>query len=411
MLSFKKNDLYIENIKLFDIARDYGTSTYVYSKQQIITNFKAYKDGLGTKNGLICFACKTNSNGAILKILAGLGAGADTTSGGEIYRCLKAGFNPSKIVYAGVGKTIQEIEYALKSKIFMFNVESFEELDAIDKVARKLKTKANIAFRINPYVNPDTHSYIITGKKGTKFGIPYQDAIKAYLTAKQKKNINIVGAHFHIGSQIIEVEPFVIAAKKIKNIVDEVEKNGIEISHIDCGGGLGIKYEQWDKVLSPKQLMSKIFSIFDRDMKFIFEPGRSIIGNAGCLLAKVLYRKMSGGKSFLITDAGMNDLVRPSLYEAYHEVIPIKKTNTKKVKTDVVGPICESSDFMGKDRMLPIIEQGGYLLVTCAGAYGASMSSEYNSRPLLAEVLVDGKQTKLIRKRASYKDLISNEIV
>ncbi|MDR2437379.1 MAG: diaminopimelate decarboxylase [Endomicrobium sp.] len=411
MLNFKKSDLYIENIKFSDIAKDYGTSTYVYSKQQIITNFKAYKDGLGTKDGLICFACKTNSNGYILKILAGLGAGADTTSGGEIYRCLKAGFSPSKIVYAGVGKTIQEIEYALKSRIFMFNVESFEELDTIDKVARKLKTKANIAFRINPYVNPDTHSYIITGKKGTKFGIPYQDAIKAYLIAKQKKNINIVGVHSHIGSQIIEVEPFVIAAKKIKNIVDEVEKSGIKISHIDCGGGLGIKYKQWDKVPYPKQLMSKIFSIFDKDKKFIFEPGRSIIGNAGYLLAKVLYRKMSGGKSFLITDAGMNDLIRPTLYEAYHEAIPIKKTNTKKVKTDIVGPICESGDFMGKDRMLPIVEQGGYLLITCAGAYGASMSSEYNSRPLLAEVLVDGKQIKLIRKRASYKNLTLNEIV
>jgi diaminopimelate decarboxylase len=411
MLSFKKSDLYIENTKFSDIAKDYGTSTYVYSKQQIITNFKAYKDGLGTKDGLICFACKTNSNGAILKILAGLGAGADTTSGGEIYRCLRAGFNPSKIVYAGVGKTMEEIEYALKSKIFMFNVESFEELDAIDKVAKRLKTKANIAFRINPYVNPDTHSYIITGKKGTKFGIPYEDALKAYLTAKQKKNINVVGIHFHIGSQILEIEPFVFAAKKIKNIVDEAEKNGIRIFYINCGGGLGIKYKDEDRVPSPKHLMSKIFSIFDRDKKFIFEPGRSIIGNAGHLLAKVLYRKVSGGKSFLITDTGMNDLIRPTLYGAYHEIIPIKKTNTRKVKTDVVGSICETGDFMGKDRMLPVVKQSGYLLVTCAGAYSASMSSEYNSRPLLAEVLVDGKHAKLIRKRASYKDLTLNEIV
>jgi diaminopimelate decarboxylase len=411
MLSFKKNDLYIENVKLSNIAKEYGTSTYVYSKQQIVNNYESYKNAMSAKEGLICFACKTNSNGNILKILAGLGAGADTTSGGEIYRCLKAGFNPSKIVYAGVGKTVQEIEYALKSKIFMFNVESFEELDAIDKVAKKLKTKANIAFRINPYVNPDTHSYIVTGKKGTKFGIPYGDALKAYLTAKQKKNINIVGIHSHVGSQILEVEPFIVAAKKIKKIVDEVEKNGMHISYIDCGGGLGIKYEPGEKVPSPKSLMSKLFPTFDKDKKFIFEPGRSIIGDAGHLLAKVLYRKMSGGKSFLITDAGMNDLIRPTLYEAYHEIIPIKKTNTKKVKTEIVGPICESGDFMGKDRMLPIVEQGGYLLVTCAGAYGACMSSEYNSRPLLAEVLVDGKQTKLIRKRASYKDLISNEIM
>jgi diaminopimelate decarboxylase len=411
MLRFKKNDLYVENVKFPDIAKEYGTSTYVYSKQQIINNFKGYEDGLGAKEGLICFACKTNSNGAILKILAELGAGVDTTSGGEIYRCLKVGFNPSKIVYAGVGKTSEEIEYALKNKLFMFNIESFEELDAIDKIAGRLKTKANIAFRINPYVDPDTHSYIATGKKGTKFGIPYEDAVKAYLTAKKKKNINIIGIHSHIGSQILDIKPFVVAAKKIKKIVEEVEKNGMRISYVDCGGGLGIKYKTVDKVPSPKQLMSKIFPVFDKDKKFIFEPGRSIIADAGHLLTKVLYRKISGGKSFLIIDAGMNDLIRPTLYNAYHEIIPVKKTNAKKVKTDIVGPICESGDFMGKDRMLPVVEQGGYLLVTCAGAYGTAMSSEYNSRPLLAEVLVNGKQTKLIRKRTSYKDLILNEII
>ncbi|MDR2811874.1 MAG: diaminopimelate decarboxylase [Endomicrobium sp.] len=411
MLKFRNDDLYIENVKLSDIAKEYGTSTYVYSKQQIISNFENYKKAMVLRDGLICFACKTNSSGAILKILAGLGAGADTTSGGEIYRCLKAGFNPSNIVYAGVGKTAEEIEYALKSKIFMFNVESFEELDIIDKIAGKMKRKANIAFRINPYVNPDTHSYIATGKKGTKFGIPYEDAVKAYLTAKKKKNISVVGIHYHIGSQILEVEPFVVAAKKIKKIVDEVEMNGMWISYIDCGGGLGIKYEKGEKVPSPKCLISEIFSVFDKDKKFIFEPGRSIIGNAGHLLAKVLYRKMSGGKSFLITDVGMNDLIRPTLYDAYHEIVPVKKTRVKKVRSDVVGPICESGDFMGKDRMLPIVDQGEYLLVTCAGAYGAAMSSEYNSRPPLAEVLVDGKQTKLIRKRASYKDLVFNEIL
>ncbi|MDR3306481.1 MAG: diaminopimelate decarboxylase [Endomicrobium sp.] len=409
MLSFKKSDLYIENVKLSNIAKEYGTSAYVYSKQQIIGNFKAYKDGLGAKEGLICFACKTNSNGAILKILARLGAGADTVSGGEIYRCLKAGFKSSKIVYAGVGKTAEEIEYALKNKIFMFNVESFEELDVIDKIAGKLKTKANIAFRINPYVNPDTHSYIVTGKKGTKFGIPYEDSINAYLTAKRKKNINVMGIHTHIGSQILETAPFKIAAQKIKKIVDEVEKNGMRISYIDCGGGLGIKYEL-EKVPSPKQLMSEIFPVFDKDKKFIFEPGRSIIGDAGHLLAKVLYRKTSGGKSFLITDAGMNDLIRPTLYDVYHQIIPIKKTKAEKVKSDIVGPICESGDFMGRDRMLPIIKQGEYLLIVCAGAYGTSMSSEYNSRPLIAEVLVDDKEVILIRKRASYKDLTLNEI-
>ncbi|GHT52866.1 diaminopimelate decarboxylase [Endomicrobiia bacterium] len=410
MLRFKKNDLCIEQVKLSDIAKQYGTSAYIYSKNQIIKNFEAYKKALGSKGGFICFACKTNSNGAILKLLAGIGAGADTTSGGEIYRCLKAGFNPSKIVYAGVGKTSEEIEYALKSKIFMFNIESFEELDAIDNIAGKMKVKAKISFRINPYVNPDTHSYIVTGRKGTKFGIPYEDAVKAYLTAKKKKNVAIVGIHSHIGSQILNIAPFKLAAQKIKKIVDAVEKNGIKLEYINCGGGLGIEHEEGQKVPDSSQLMLELFPVFDKDKKFIFEPGRSIIGNAGHMLIKILYRKISGGKSFLITDAGMNDLIRPTLYEAYHEIMPIKKTNAKKVKTDVVGPICESGDFMGKDRMLPMIEQGGHLLVTCTGAYGAAMSSEYNSRPLLPEVLVDGNKVVLIRKRASYKDLLLNEI-
>ncbi|MDR3256348.1 MAG: diaminopimelate decarboxylase [Endomicrobium sp.] len=410
MLQFKKNVLYIEQVKLSDIAKKYGTSTYVYSKNQVINNFENYKKTLCSKDGLICFACKTNSNGGILNLLVKLGAGADTTSGGEIYRCLKAGFNPSKIVYAGVGKTAEEIEYALKSKIFMFNVESFEELDAIDKIASKIKVKAKIAFRINPYVDPDTHSYIVTGKKGTKFGIPYENAVKAYLIAKQKKNIVITGIHSHIGSQILDIGPFKLAAQKIKKVIDAVEKNGIKIEYINCGGGLGIEYEKGQKVLSPKRLMSEIFPIFDKDKKFIFEPGRSIIANAGHLLTKVIYRKVSGGKSFLIVNAGMNDLIRPTLYEAYHEIVPVKKTSAKKVKTDVVGPICESSDFMGKDRMLPVVEQGDFLLVTCAGAYGSAMSSEYNSRPLLAEVLVNGNKSTLIRKRASYSDLLLNEI-
>jgi diaminopimelate decarboxylase len=410
VLQFKKSDLCVEQVKLSDIAERYGTGVYVYSKNQIIENFESYKKALGTKSGLICFACKTNSNGVILKLLSKLGAGADTTSGGEIYRCLKAGFDPLKIVYAGVGKSAEEIEYALKSKILMFNVESFEELDAIDKIARKMKVKAKISLRVNPYVDPRTHSYIVTGRKGTKFGIPYKDALRAYLLAKQKGNITIVGIHSHIGSQILDIAPFRLAAKKIKDIVDSVEKNIVKLEYINCGGGLGIEYEKDQKAPSPKQLMSEIFDVFDKDRKFIFEPGRSIIGNAGHLLAKVLYRKVSGSKNFLITNVGMNDLIRPTLYKAYHEIVPVRKTNSKKVKTDIVGPICESGDFVGKGRMLPVVEQGDYLLVTYTGAYGAAMSSEYNSRPLLPEILVDGDKTTLIRKRADYRDLLLNEI-
>jgi diaminopimelate decarboxylase len=409
MLKFKGRDLCIEQVKFIDIAKKYGTSVYIYSKNEIVDNFEKYKRALPINKGIVCFACKTNSNGSILKLLSSLGAGADTTSGGEIFRCLRANFDPSKIVYAGVGKTYHEIEYALKSKIFMFNVESFEELEAIDKIAKKLKVKARISFRINPNVSPDTHSYIVTGKKGTKFGIPYEDAISAYLLAKKKKNIIISGIHSHIGSQILEVIPFKLAAQKIKKVVDQIEKQGINIEYINCGGGLGIEYENGQKVPPVRNLMSEIFSVFDKDKKFIFEPGRSIVGNAGYLLTRIIYRKNSDGKSFLITDAGMNDLIRPTLYSAYHDIIPIKKTLAKKVKTNVVGPICESGDFLGKDRMLPILSQGECIIVKCAGAYGAAMSSSYNSRPLLPEVLVSDNKTFLIRKRATYNDLLINE--
>lgn len=410
MLNFKRNDLCLEDVKLSSLAEKFQTALYVYSKKQLLENFRSYKDACG-KETLICFACKTNSNAAILKLLANEGAGADTTSGGEIFRCLSAGFSPSKIVYAGVGKTAEEIEYALKNKIFMFNVESFEELAAIDKIAAKLKTKTRFAFRVNPDVDPSTHSYIKTGKKGTKFGIPIEDAVNAYLNAKKYKNVEALGIHSHIGSQILDIKPFKEAALKIKKTVSEIEKNGLRIEYINCGGGLGIAYQKSQKAPQPLKLFSEIFNVFKGgDRKFIFEPGRSIAANAGHLLCKVIYRKKSGEKSFLITDAAMNDLIRPTLYEAYHDIIPVKKSAAKKVKSDIVGPICESGDFLGKDRMLPVLAQGEYLLITCAGAYGAAMSSQYNSRPMLAEVLVDGASAKLIRKRNSYKDLLFNEM-
>lgn len=410
MIKYNKNELHIEQVSLSSIAKKYGTASYVYSKKQIINNFQSYQTALKPRAGLICFACKTNSTGQILKLLAKQGAGADTVSGGEIYRAVNAGFAPSKIVFAGVGKTAEEIEYALKCKILMFNVESYEELEAINKIAGKLKTKARIAFRINPNVDPDTHSYIVTGKKGTKFGIPYEEAFEAYLIASKMKNIQIAGIHTHIGSQILETAPYILTAKKIKRLVDDLEKAAIRLEYINCGGGLGIEYSKADKAPSKKELLGEIFKSFNKDKKFIFEPGRSIIGNAGHVLAKVIYRKISGDKNFLITDAGMNDLIRPTLYEAYHDIVPVKKTTAKKVKTDVVGPICESGDFMGKDRMLPVLEQGELLLVKDAGAYGSVMSSEYNSRPLLPEILVDGKKTFLIKKRGTYKDLLLNEI-
>lgn len=410
MLKFSKNELYIEQVPLSLIAGKYGTAAYVYSKKRIIDNFESYRKALKPYRGLICFACKTNSNGQILKLIARLGGGADTVSGGEIYRCLNAGFEASKIVYAGAGKTAEEIRYALKSGIFMFNVESYEELEAVNKIAGRLRVKANIAFRINPNVDPETHSYVVTGKKGTKFGIPYEEALEAYLIASKMKNIRPVGVHSHIGSQILKTEPFILAAEKIKKLVDRLEKAGVKIEYVNCGGGLGIAYGGKEKAPSKKELMSGIFRIFGKDKKFIFEPGRSVVADAGHLLAKVIYRKISGDKSFLITDAAMNDLIRPTLYGAYHDIVPVRKSGAAKAETDVVGPVCESGDFMGKDRMLPELKQGELLLVKCAGAYGSSMSSQYNSRPLLPEILVDGKKMKVIRKRGTYKDLLLNEV-
>jgi diaminopimelate decarboxylase len=411
VFKFNSDDLYIEKIKIHDIALEYGTPIYIYSKQKIIKNFENYKNAFGLRDDIVCFACKTNSSFRILKLLSSLNSGADTTSGGEIYRCLNAGINPSKIVYAGVGKTSDEIIYALKNKILMFNVESFEELDLIDKISMKMNLKAKIAFRINPDVDPKTHSHIVTGKAGTKFGIPYNEALKAYLIAKKKKNIEIFGIHFHIGSQILDIVPFENAAYKIKKIVDDLSVNGINIKYINCGGGLGIKYKKNQNELDPKILVHKMFSIFGENKKFIFEPGRSIVGNAGVLLTKIIYRKTySNIKNFFIVDSGMNDLIRPSLYNAYHEIIPIKKTNSKKIKVDVVGPICETGDFFAKDVMLPFLENGDYLLITCTGAYGMSMSSQYNSRLFLPEILIDNDNFLLIRKRSKYSDLLINEL-
>ncbi|MDR0915177.1 MAG: diaminopimelate decarboxylase [Endomicrobium sp.] len=412
MLNFHDNNLFIEQVRLLDIVEKYNTSTYVYSQDQIIKNFEKYTRELTEiAGGMICFACKSNSNGTILKLLAQHGAGADTTSGGEIYRCLKAGFNPDKIVYAGVGKTREEIAYAIKSNIFMFNVESEEELYVIDQIANQCQHKVRIAIRINPDVTPDTHSYIVTGSKGTKFGIPYEKAVQIYLNASKKKNLIVSGIHFHIGSQIVDLEPFKLAAQKIKSIIDILNTYNIKVNCINCGGGLGIKYNNTTNVISQHQLMTEMFNIFGKNNKFIFEPGRSIIANAGCMLVKVIYSKISGNKHFIITDAGMNDLIRPTLYGAYHEILPVfQHNNTQNVITDIVGPICETGDFLAKDIMFPIVKQNEVLIVKNTGAYCSSMSSEYNSRPKIAEVLVKNDNFMLIRKRACYDDLLLNEI-
>ncbi|HBU69533.1 MAG TPA: diaminopimelate decarboxylase [Elusimicrobia bacterium] len=409
MLSQKNNRLYLENVSLEKLAGEYGTPLFVYSKNTILGNFNSFLKPFAPGKELICYALKANSNYSILKTLSGAGAGVDITSGGELYRAMRAGFKPSKTVYAGIGKTYEEIEYALKNNILMFNVESLEEIEAVNKAAGRLGRKAPVAFRVNPHIDPHTHHYITTGTAGVKFGIPFAEALDAYKTASKLKNIEIVGIHSHIGSQITSTKPFKMAAQRISGIVKKLAGAGIHLKYVDLGGGLGITYSN-EKPPTPYELKKSVVPIFKGlDVSFIFEPGRSIIGNAGVLLAGVIYRKKAGGKNFLVVDTGMNDLLRPTLYEAFHDIVPAAGASRPRVKLDVVGPICETGDFLGKNRMIPWLNQGECLAVKCAGAYGYAMSSQYNSRARAAEVMVDGNKYSLIRRRETYKDLVALE--
>lgn len=409
MFSYKNNTLFIDGFEVVKLAKKFGTPLFVYSANEVKKNYLAFKNAFSGVKAIVCYALKANSSGSLLKVLAKTGSGVDITSGGELYRALNAGFPNNKIVYAGIGKTAIEIDYALKNNILMFNVESLEELNLIAILARKQNKVANIAFRVNPNVDANTHKHITTGKSGSKFGIAYNDAVEYYLIAKNTIGINPVGVHCHIGSQITSVTPFASAARKISLLVKELLKVGIKLDYIDLGGGLGITYSN-EVPPTPKEVAKAVLLYF-KDFKgtFIFEPGRYIVGNAGALVAEVTYRKKSDGKNFLITNAGMNDLIRPTLYDAYHNIIPAIMPNRAKIKVDVVGPICETGDFMGKSRMLPYIEQGELLVVKSAGAYGMAMASQYNSRPRACEVLIDGKKVKVIRQRETYETLVGLE--
>jgi diaminopimelate decarboxylase len=410
MLTYRQDQLFFDEISLELLGRSFGSPLYIYSRSQLLKNYNTFNAAFGKTPHIVCYATKANSNFTVLKSLSEAGAGADVTSGGELFRSLRAGFAPQKIVYAGIGKTAEEIEYALDQKILMFNVESMEEIDQIDRIAGRHHQKASIAFRINPNVDPHTHHYITTGKSGGKFGIPYDEALQAYQYAKKLPHIDVAGIHCHIGSQITEVEPFKLAAVKIADLVKQLSEAGIKLRYVNLGGGLGIRYDK-ENPPTPQDLSAAVLPQFkQKPCTFIFEPGRYIIGNAGVLLVKVIYRKKSGGKNFLIVDGAMNDLIRPTLYEAYHEIMPVKEPKRPKAKVDVVGPICETGDFMGKDRQLPCLEQGEFLAVGCTGAYGFAMSSQYNSRVRAAEVMVDGKEFYIIRRREKYQDLVANEL-
>jgi diaminopimelate decarboxylase len=407
---YKNGELYCEGVPVRTVAQRVGTPFYLYSSNTLSNHFRAFDSAFAGVEHVICFALKSNSNGAVLRLLGREGAGADIVSGGELFRALRAGIDPQRIVYAGVGKRRDEIEYALKVGILMFNVESGEELLALDRAAKEMHTVARIALRVNPDIDPKTHAYISTGLKENKFGIPIDQALEFYQTAKSLANLEVVGVHQHIGSQITEVQPFVDALEKLVGFVNELKSAGIGIQYINIGGGLGIPYKDETPPL-PKDLAQAIRPLLKNcGCTIVMEPGRAIVGNAGILVTSALYHKDGGAKRFLIVDAGMNDLIRPSLYEAYHDIRPVvEPANAADAVFDVVGPICESGDFLAKNRTMPEIQQGELLAVMSAGAYGFSMSSNYNSRPRAAEVLVRGNDYYVVRERETYTDLINGE--
>jgi diaminopimelate decarboxylase len=409
LFKYRADELYAEEVPVKKLAEKYGTPLYIYSYNTLSRHFRAYEDAFNDYPHIICFAIKSNSNMAILRLFAKNGGGADIVSGGELYVALKAGMKPEKIVYAGVGKTEDEIRFALKSKILMFNVESEDELRGIDRVAGKMERRAPVALRINPDIDPETHPYVATGLRRHKFGIPIEEALEYYRLASRLKNINVIGIHKHIGSQITRISPFVDALKRILLLIDKLSIQGVKIYYLDIGGGLGISYRDEEPPV-PKDLARNLIPLLNgRKLTLIMEPGRSIVGNAGILVTKTLYLKKGEEKEFIIVDAGMNDLIRPSLYGAYHHLLPVVRKKRNTVLCDVVGPICESSDFLATERELSRVKQGEYIAVMGAGAYGFSMSSNYNSRRRAAEVLVKGREHFLIRERETYSDLVKKE--
>jgi diaminopimelate decarboxylase len=408
--TYKDGELYAEDVRLSALADDYGTPLFVYSRKTLERHIVSIDGAFSGIDHLTCYSVKANSSGALLAIMAQHGLGADIVSGGELYRALRAGFPASRIVYSGVGKTPEEIRAALDAGILMFNVESVSELHMIDRIAHEAGKKAPVSFRINPDVDPKTHPYISTGLKKNKFGIPHSRAVEIYREAAVLPNIEVIGIDAHIGSQLIDVTPFGEVAKRLASLIDDIQALGITLKIIDIGGGLGIKYNN-EEAPDPSLWAQEIAPIIKRTgCRLIIEPGRSMVGNAGVMVTRVLYRKENEDKTFVVVDAGMNDLARPSLYGSYHTILPVSETNASApAVVDVVGPICESGDFLAKERSIRAPREGGYLAVMSAGAYGMSMSSNYNSRPRAAELLVDGDTVMVIRSRETYEDLVARE--
>ena len=405
----RDGELFAEEVRVADLAAAHGTPLYVYSAATIRRHFDAFDSAFSGLDHLTCYSVKANSNVNVLRLMGEQGAGMDIVSGGELHRALTAGIPSGRIVYSGVGKRAEEIRAALEADILMFNVESLAELARINDIAGDMGRKARISFRINPDVDPKTHPYISTGMKKNKFGLDIEKSLEAYQLARDLPAIEPVGIDCHIGSQLTSINPFLEALDKILAFKARLDDMGLGIRHLDLGGGLGITYNE-EEPPHPREFGEALTSrLKDMDLKVILEPGRVIVGNAGILVTQVVYLKETPSKRFVIVDAAMNDLIRPSLYDSYHPIGEVAAHDRPKAKVDVVGPICESGDFLARDRELPGLEQGEYLAVYSAGAYGFAMSSNYNSRPRAAEILVDGSTARVIRRRESYDDLVALE--
>ncbi|MET0586825.1 MAG: diaminopimelate decarboxylase [Candidatus Binatia bacterium] len=413
---YRNGEMFAEQVPLKRIAQEVGTPAYVYSLATLKRHFKVFDQAFAKARHIVCFSVKANSNLALLRAFAKEGSGFDIVSGGELFRALKVGADPKKIVFSGVGKKKEEIEYALEAGILMFNVESEEELFALNEIAASIGKKAPISLRVNPDVDPQTHPYISTGMKKAKFGVDIKKSLETYKKAVSLRNVDVVGVDCHIGSQLTSVTPFVDALAKVREYLDrvlagEMKKEGAQIRYLDLGGGLGINYHDETPPLPDEYARAIIEGLEGLDVTLILEPGRVIVGNAGILLTEVQYLKETETKKFVIVDGGMNDLIRPALYGSYQAIQPVVQTNADKMIADVVGPICESGDFFAKDREIARPRRGDLLAVMSAGAYGFTMASNYNSHPKPPEVLVDGDRYYIVRKRESMDDLINGEVI
>ncbi|WP_068809441.1 diaminopimelate decarboxylase [Thauera phenolivorans] len=400
--------LHVEDLALPAIAERFGTPTYVYSRAALTAAFEAWREALGDRRSLVCYAVKANSNLGILSVFAALGAGFDIVSGGELARVIAAGGDPAKVVFSGVGKRREEMRQALEAGIGCFNVESAAELERLDAVAGELGRKAPIALRVNPDVDPKTHPYISTGLKSNKFGVAFDEALTLYRRATSLPNLHISGIACHIGSQLLDPAPMAEAGQKVLGLVDQLAAEGITLEHIDLGGGVGIRYRD-ERAPTVADYLAPLLAVFaGRSETLCFEPGRSLVGNAGLLLTRIEYLKPGEEKNFAIVDAAMNDLARPALYDAWHEVVEVAPRAADAARYEVVGPICESGDFLAHDRSLAVAE-GDLLAILSAGAYGMTMSSNYNTRPRAAEVIVDRDHAHLVRERETVAALYAGE--